>query len=92
MFGYIAIGAIHDCSSTIMNDLSAIGEDQLSWKEWLSTHLMPLYMVVQLPDGEVEVRQRVLSECPMDPRGTSTTCTDKVSFAGGKCKIIAIEE
>ena len=59
-----------------MNDLSALGEDQPPWREWLSKHLMPLYQIERLSDGQVEVRQRHRSDAHLDPTGTSTA--DKV--------------
>ena len=61
-----------------MIELSALGEDNPSWREWLSTHLMPHLMVVQLPDGQVGLQQRVLPESLPAPTGIS----DKVSYIG----------
>ena len=72
------------CRTTIVNHLTALGGDQLSWREWLSTHLMPHDVVVQLPDGQVEVRQRVLSDSPLAPAESSTA--DKVSCILEECE------
>ena len=72
----------HYCSTAVVNDLSALGQHQPSWRECLSKHLMPLNMIVQLPDGKVGVEQRVLPESPLVPIGTLTI--DKVSDIGRK--------
>ena len=68
----LALWCFQYCSTTIMNDLSALCEHQPSWREWLSTHLMPLYIFERLPDGQIGVYERVMSESAPDPTETST--------------------
>ena len=48
----LALCSFHHCSTAIVNDLTELGEDQASWRECLSTHLMPPYIFEQLPDGQ----------------------------------------
>ena len=80
----LASCSLYHCSTTIVNELCTLGEDQPSWRECLSTHLMPLYLVTQLPDGQMEVHQRVLPESP--PVQTRTSAANKVSNIGGAWK------